>query len=128
MWLDAWAEASRRPAIGATSRRLNVAWQRLIAATIVEGVDEGTFSCDDPDATAWRVLSLLDGLSLQLAAHPGVIENAQVVLDWAMTALEKELGVPVGSLVRPVQPAAPARPSRTPGPATAEPSRSTPAT
>ena len=72
IWLDAWAEARRRPALGATSRRLNVAWQRLIAATIVDGVDEGTFSCVDPDATAWRVLSLLDGLSLQLAAHPGV--------------------------------------------------------
>ena len=102
MWLDAWAEASRRPAIGATSRRLNVAWQQLIAATIVEGVDGGTFRCADPDATAWRVLSLLDGLSLQLAAHPGVIERP-VALDWAITALEKELGVPVGSLVRPVQ-------------------------
>jgi AcrR family transcriptional regulator len=31
LWLDAWAEASRRPALGATSRRLNVAWQRLMA-------------------------------------------------------------------------------------------------
>jgi AcrR family transcriptional regulator len=102
MWLDAWAEASRRPAIGATSRRLNVAWQQLIAATIIEGVHEGTFRCADSGATAWRVLSLLDGLSLQLAAHPGVIERP-VVLDWAITALEKELGVPVGSLVRPVQ-------------------------
>jgi AcrR family transcriptional regulator len=100
IWLDAWAEARRRPALGATSRRLNVAWQRLIAATIIDGVDEGTFTCDDADATAWRVLSLLDGLSLQLAAHPGVIERA-VVLDWAMTALEAEVGVPVGSLARP---------------------------
>ena len=100
IWLDAWAEARRRPALGATSRRLNVAWQRLIAATIVDGVDEGAFTCDDADAAAWRVLSLLDGLSLQLAAHPGVIERA-VVLDWAMTALEAEVGLPVGSLVRP---------------------------
>ncbi len=102
IWLDAWAEARRRPALGATSRRLNVAWQRLIAATIVDGVEDGTFTCVDPDATAWRVLSLLDGLSLQLAAHPGVIERA-VVLDWAMTALEAEVGVPTGSLARPAQ-------------------------
>jgi AcrR family transcriptional regulator len=101
MWLDAWAEASRRPALGATSRRLNVAWQRLIATTIIEGIDEGTMSCHDPDATGWRVLSLLDGLSLQLAAHPGVIEPG-VVLDWAMTALEAEVGLPTGSLERPV--------------------------
>lgn len=101
LWLDAWAEASRRPALGATSRRLNVAWQRLIAATISDGIDEGAMFCDDPDATAWRALSLLDGLSLQSAAHPGVIER-RVVLDWAMAALEAEVGLPVGSLTRPV--------------------------
>jgi AcrR family transcriptional regulator len=100
MWLDAWAEASRRPALGATSRRLNVAWQRLIATTIVDGIGEGAFCCDDPDAAAWRVLSLLDGLSLQLAAHPGVIERT-IALDWAITALEVEVGLPTGSLVRP---------------------------
>ena len=100
MWLDAWAEASRRPALGATSRRLNVAWQRLVATAIVDGIDEGHFVCDDPDATAWRVVSLLDGLSLQLAAHPGVIERSDV-LDWAMTALEVEVGLATRTLARP---------------------------
>ena len=98
---DAWAEASWRPALGATSRRFNVAWQRLIAAAIVDGIGDGTFTCDDPDAAAWRVLSLLDGLNLQLAAHPGVIEN-DLVFDWAMTSMESELGLPTGSLVRPI--------------------------
>ena len=101
MWLDAWAEARRRPALGATSRRLNVAWQHLIATTIAEGIDEGTVSCAEPDATAWRVLSLLDGLSMQLAAHPGVIDRS-VALDWAMTALETEVGLHEGSLARPM--------------------------
>ena len=100
MWLDAWAEASRRPALGATSRRLNVAWQQLIATTIAGGVEEGTMSCDDPESTAWRALSLLDGLSMQLAAHPGVIERTDV-LDWAMTALEAEVGLSSGTLDRP---------------------------
>lgn len=103
MWLDAWAEATRRPTLGATSRRLNIAWQRLIATTIAEGIKEGTMSCDDPDAAAWRVLSLLDGLSLQLATHPGVIERTQV-LDWAMTALEFEVGLAARSLIRPASP------------------------
>lgn len=100
MWLDAWAEAIRRPALGATSRRLNVAWQRLIATTIIDGIEEGAMSCDDPDATAWRVLSLLDGLSMQLAAHPGVIDRS-VALEWTMSALEAEVGIAEGSLARP---------------------------
>lgn len=106
MWLDAWAEASRRPALGATSRRLNVAWQRLIAMTINEGIEEGTLTCVEPDATAWRVLSLLDGLSMQLAAHPGVIDRS-VALEWAMSTLEAEVGIPDGSLTRPTANARP---------------------
>jgi AcrR family transcriptional regulator len=100
MWLDAWAEASRRPALAATSLRLNVAWQRLIATTVADGVAEGVLVCDDPDATAWRVLSLLDGLSLQVAAHPGLLDQSTVA-DWAMASLETEIGLPRRSLRRP---------------------------
>ena len=38
LWLDAWAEAARRPAIQATSRRLNLEWQGLLERTIAAGV------------------------------------------------------------------------------------------
>jgi AcrR family transcriptional regulator len=110
LWLDAWAEARRRPALAATSERLNVAWQHLIAATILEGVGSGEMHCAEPEATAWRVLSLLDGLSLQLAAHPGVIER-EVALDWAITQLESEVGLPEGSLARPARAPATSRPA-----------------
>src|SRR5262245_22991264 len=64
LWLDAWAEASRRPVIRETSQRLNVAWQQILVALIVDGVELGDFRCDDPGAAAWRILSLLDGLAL----------------------------------------------------------------
>ena len=37
LWLDAWAEAARRPAIQATSRRLNLEWQGLLERTIAAG-------------------------------------------------------------------------------------------
>ena len=37
LWLDAWAEAARRPAIQATSRRLNLEWQGLLERTIRGG-------------------------------------------------------------------------------------------
>jgi len=64
LWLDAWAEAARRPAVQATSRRLNLEWQTLLERTIVRGVEAGSFACPDPAAAAWRILSLLDGLAL----------------------------------------------------------------
>jgi AcrR family transcriptional regulator len=97
LWLDAWAEASRRPELQDTSRRINIAWQQLLAATIAEGVDLGAFACADPDGTAWRILSLLDGLALQTVAHRVAVERAQVVA-WSAAYAEHELGLPAGAL------------------------------
>ena len=97
LWLDAWAEAARRPAVRATSHRLNVAWQELIAATIRDGVAEGVMTCDAPDDVAWRVLSLLDGLTLQAVAHRTSIDR-DAVIEWGASYAESELGLPAGAL------------------------------
>ena len=48
LWLDAWAEAARRPAVQATSRRLNLEWQALLERTIEAGVASGAFRVPDP--------------------------------------------------------------------------------
>lgn len=97
LWLDAWAEAARRPAVQATSRRLNLEWQGLLERTIVRGVGVGAFSCADPAGAAWRILSLLDGLALQVVAHATTISRDQVVA-WAAAAAERELGLPSTTL------------------------------
>ena len=97
LWLDAWAEAARRPAVQATSRRLNLAWQGLLEATIRDGVGTGAFGCPDPAAAAWRILSLLDGLALQVVAHGTTLSRCDVVR-WSTAAAERELGLPAGSL------------------------------
>jgi len=97
LWLDAWAEAARRPAIQATSRRLNLEWQGLLERTIRDGVTRGSFRCPDPAGAAWRILSLLDGLALQVVAHGTTISRADVVA-WATGATEVELGLGIGTL------------------------------
>jgi AcrR family transcriptional regulator len=97
LWLDAWAEAARRPAVQATSRRLNLEWQGLLERTIVDGVASGDFTCSDPGGAAWRILSLLDGLALQVVAHGTTISRAEVVA-WAIGAAEMELGLDAGIL------------------------------
>lgn len=97
LWLDAWAEAARRPAIQATSRRLNLEWQGLLERTIRDGVAAGAFRCNDPSGSAWRILSLLDGLALQVVAHGTTISRADVVA-WATGAAERELGLGAGAL------------------------------
>jgi AcrR family transcriptional regulator len=97
LWLDAWAEAARRPAVRATSRRLNLAWQGLLETTIRTGVADGSFQCADPAGAAWRILSLLDGLALQVVAHGTTLGRADVVR-WSTAAAEGELGLPPGAL------------------------------
>ena len=97
LWLDAWAEAARRPAIQATSRRLNLAWQGLLEKTIADGVAAGMFATADPGAAAWRILSLVDGLALQVVAH-GTTIGRDDVERWAARAAELELGLEPGTL------------------------------
>ncbi|MEZ5192181.1 MAG: TetR family transcriptional regulator C-terminal domain-containing protein [Nocardioides sp.] len=97
LWLDAWAEAARRPALRRTSRRLNEEWQALLADVIAAGSGAGLLACADPGAAAWRVLSLLDGLALQLVAHGDVLTVAQAD-DWSRGAAERELGLAQGTL------------------------------
>jgi AcrR family transcriptional regulator len=97
LWLDAWAEAARRPALREVSARLNLEWQALLERTIRAGVAAGEFRSDDPTAAAWRILSLLDGLALQVVAHGTTIDREDV-LRWAVSAAEGELGLAPGVL------------------------------
>jgi AcrR family transcriptional regulator len=97
LWLDAWAEAARRPTLQAVSREQNLAWHGLIAEVIAEGARVGRFTCPDPNAAAWRILSLLDGLALQVVAHGTTIARVDA-LRWTAENAERELDLPAGTL------------------------------
>ena len=97
LWLDAWAEAARRPVLREASSRLNLAWAGLLERAIRDGVRDGTFHNDDPAGAAWRILSVVDGLALQVVAHRTIIERSDM-LAWAAKATELELGLSPGAL------------------------------
>jgi AcrR family transcriptional regulator len=97
LWLDAWAEAARRPALREASGRLNLAWAGLVEHAIRDGVTGGVFACDDPKGAAWRILSIIDGLALQVVAHQTIVDRADM-LAWASLAAERELGLRPGAL------------------------------
>ncbi len=97
IWLDAWAEAARRPALQRTSRRLNEEWQALLSTVIRDGCAEGSMTAVDAEAAAWRLLSLLDGLALQVVAHGDALSAAQAD-QWSREAAERELGLASGTL------------------------------
>jgi hypothetical protein len=61
--------------------------------SIVEGgTAAGAFATDDAVASAWRLLSVLDGLALQVVAHTALITRDEVVR-WSRSAAEHELGL-----------------------------------
>ncbi len=95
LWLDAWSEAARRPALQAVSRRLNLEWHDLVVGILRRGDSEGTFRCPEPEPAAWRILSVLDGLALQVVAHEGLVSRADAV-GWAASAIESELSLERG--------------------------------
>lgn len=97
LWLDAWSEAARRPPLREVSRRLNLEWLRLLTRIIEAGVTSGEFRCPDPTAAAWRILSVLDGMALQVVAH-GTIVNRSDAIAWSVTAASAELDIPLTQL------------------------------
>jgi len=94
IWLDAWSEAARRPAVQRVSRRLNREWHDLVRTIVEQGLDAGDFVTDDANAAAWRLLSVLDGLALQVVAHDALITRDEVS-EWARAAALRELTAPV---------------------------------
>lgn len=96
-WLDGWAEAARNRTIREASRELNIEWQTLLSEVISSGIANGEFVDVDTEAVSWKALSLLDGLELQLVAHPTVITRAQAAR-WAAESIEQELGLDDGTI------------------------------
>jgi AcrR family transcriptional regulator len=97
LWLDAWAEAARRPALREVSSRLNRAWAAMLERAIRAGVAGGEFRSDDPVGAAWRILSVVDGLALQVVAHRTIVDRSDM-LTWAAVAAERELDLVPGTL------------------------------
>ena len=96
-WLDAWSEAGRNETIRKKSRELNIEWQRILSDVIRDGIAAGEFIEVDVEAVAWKALSLLDGLTLQIVAHPTLLKRWQVA-KWAANSTEKDLGLPLGAM------------------------------
>lgn len=68
-WMDAWSSSARHPAVRDIAAKLNSGWQGLLEQILREGTETGEFVCADPRASAWRLLALLDGLTIQVVAQ-----------------------------------------------------------
>ena len=62
----------------------------MLAEQIQLGVAEGVFDCPDPDAAAWRLSALLDGLAVQVLVHRSLTRTQ--LATWVREAAARELG------------------------------------
>ncbi len=92
MWIDAWSQALRSPELQRVSRQLDLRWKETLAAVVADGVAAGELACPDPNAAAWRLTALLDGLAVQVTVNKGVLSRQQL-LDWVRVAAAAELGL-----------------------------------
>jgi AcrR family transcriptional regulator len=90
-WMDAWSSSARHPAVRDIAARLNAHWQELIEEVLRDGAATGEFECPDPRASAWRLLALLDGLTIQVVAQTDGPGRADVEA-WSHRAARVETG------------------------------------
>ncbi|BBZ29961.1 HTH-type transcriptional regulator BetI [Mycolicibacterium madagascariense] len=65
LWLDAWSLGRRNPTLAAEVPALTDAWLTLIGEILRAGRDAGEFEVSDVEASARRLLILIDGLGAQ---------------------------------------------------------------
>jgi AcrR family transcriptional regulator len=92
LWIEAWAAALRMPELQKASRRLDVHWKDTVADIIREGVESGAFRCEDPNAAAWRITGVIDGLAVQATVHKGVVSRATLIR-WVRKIAASELDI-----------------------------------
>lgn len=92
LWIDAWSAALRSPEMAEVSRELDVRWKDTVAAVIAQGVEAGEMTCADPNAAAWRITALIDGLAVQTTVHDKVLTRKQFN-EWVRKTVANELGI-----------------------------------
>lgn len=93
IWVDAFGEALHRPALRRTAERYNERWRSELTAIIAEGARTGEWKSDDPDESALRLLTAVDGMAVHitLGGIPGGKEWAN---RWMAETVARELGDP----------------------------------
>jgi AcrR family transcriptional regulator len=111
LWVDAWGEAVHVEALRVTLERLNAGWRAVLADVIADGVSAGRWRCDDPEDTAARLVTAIDGIGLHTTLLDVAPERASA---WARRLATLELGIELPPAPQPASPAGPAHETRIP--------------
>ena len=93
LWMEIWVRALRDERTREIRQSMDARWRGHIRQVLEDGVAEGVFTCPDPEASAVRLVAVLDGLAVQVSlGDPSVTEDRMVGL-WLGAAAE-EVGLP----------------------------------
>lgn len=92
LWIDAWSESMRNPVLDEVAQRLDRRWKEGFTSVIEAGVTAGAFTCPSPADTAWRLISLIDGLSVQATVHAKRLSRDRLAA-LVRTSAAHELGI-----------------------------------
>ena len=99
LWMEIWVRALRDERTREIRQAMDARWRAHIRQVLEDGVAEGVFTCGDPEASAVRLVAVLDGLAVQVSlGDPSVTEDRMVDL-WLGAAAE-EVGLPRQALQR----------------------------
>ncbi len=90
LWLEAWALAPHDERIARLIAELDRQWVRRLGSTVREGIEAGSFSCEDESDFAYRFSAMFDGLAVQVVT--GTKRRRQQALRTCMLAAARELG------------------------------------
>ncbi len=95
LWLDAWSLGRRNPALALEVGVQMDAWQAFVAGLLRAGIAAGEFRAADPDAVAWQLVGIIDGLNAHAIVRYG---HAGSLTGLVGTVAEHALGLSEGVL------------------------------
>ncbi|MFD5814114.1 TetR/AcrR family transcriptional regulator [Streptomyces sp. NPDC127038] len=95
--MEGWVAALRVQEVRSGQIRYLHRWLDSFQRIIEQGNQEGSFHCASPEASAWRINALLDGVCVQLASHDGALP-CKTAYSRMWDGIALELGCPTQTL------------------------------
>lgn len=95
LWHDALSSASRYDKLRERALELSVNYQGHVESVIRAGVEDGSFTCADPESSTWRIILILDGL-VPMVHILGLIDRERIP-ELVGAVVEQELSLAPGS-------------------------------
>ncbi|GAA3819635.1 TetR family transcriptional regulator C-terminal domain-containing protein [Sphaerisporangium flaviroseum] len=90
VWIELWNEALREPDLQELNERVYGEWRRVVAGIVRDGQDRGQFRDGDAVETANLLISMIDGLAIQvlLGSRNMTAERMRASCDTFLRGLE----------------------------------------